>query len=301
MSSKPFNPWKRFNGIFVPLGVLTYSSLSDGAKLMFGRLSLYAGKEGVCYAFRDTIAEDMGIPLGTVARQLTELEEAGFIRRVQRGRGRPAAIEFLYHPALTGSEKSAGKAIPEMREQKEQKGGDAIPEMRQQGEHPQDSCPLKNETQQSQKWEGTYKEDKIHLQDSLSDKSSDTSRASRKPIAKAQESAHGANSQNGKPKTAEPEKPRPGISELSAEIEAIRGEKPTTRIVESVLTALGSASVAGFVRHLHEVNFRYRPGGAEAVGAWAWFVSTASSFADAENMRAENPRAEGLDDALEAI
>jgi hypothetical protein len=158
-----FNPWKRFNGVFVPLGLLAYPGLSDGAKLLYGRLCMYAGKQGICYAWRDTIAEDMGIHVGTVARQLNELTEAGFIRRVQRGRGRPAACEFLYHPALIGSERS-GEAIAEMRQQNENQQSPGVAKM--------DLCCRENATQQSQKCDSTYKEDKIHLKDSLKDSSS---------------------------------------------------------------------------------------------------------------------------------
>jgi len=169
VTSKPFNPWKRFNGIFVPLGVLTHPGLSDGAKLMYGKLCLHAGRAGICYVGRDTIAKDLGVHVATVARQLTELTEAGFIRRLQRGRGRAAVCEFLYHPALIGSERSV-EAVAKMRQQEDQEEADAIAEMRQQD--PEAVAEMRPScrtfaSQQSQNCDSTLKEEKNHLKESL--------------------------------------------------------------------------------------------------------------------------------------
>ena len=65
---QPFNPWKRFNGVFIPLGLLTHPGLSDRAKLFYGRLCLYAGKDGACFAGRKTMATDMGVSVATITR-----------------------------------------------------------------------------------------------------------------------------------------------------------------------------------------------------------------------------------------
>lgn len=111
-----FNPFKRFNGVFIPLGLLTHPGLSDRAKLFYGRLCLYSGKEGSCFAGRTTMAKDMGVNVATITRLLNELTRARFIRRKRRGPHHSDAIEFLYHPAFVQSEKTPID-VAEMRDQ----------------------------------------------------------------------------------------------------------------------------------------------------------------------------------------
>jgi len=97
---EPFNPHRRFNGVFVPLGLLRCRDIGDGAKLLYGRLCLFAGKDGECFADRTELAKEMGLSVASIGRQLEELVEAKFIRRVRRGRGQTALCRFLWHPAL---------------------------------------------------------------------------------------------------------------------------------------------------------------------------------------------------------
>ncbi len=153
-----FNPHRRFNGVFVPLGLLRFKEIGDGAKLLYGRLCLFAGKNGECFAERTALAKEMGVSVATIGRQLEELVNAEFIRRVRRGRGRTALCQFLWHPALESCErahsdsaKMRGQEAPksaELRHQEEaQTAQECVP----------DSAILRH----------TIKEDKIPLKDSL--------------------------------------------------------------------------------------------------------------------------------------
>ncbi len=104
---EPFNPHRRFNGVFVPLGLLRCREIGDGAKLLYGRLCLFAGKDSDCFAERTELAKEMGLSVATIGRQLEELVDAKFIRRVRRGRGQTALCQFLWHPALESCERAS--------------------------------------------------------------------------------------------------------------------------------------------------------------------------------------------------
>ena len=45
----PFNPYRMFNGLFIPEGLARSRAVSRGAKLVWGRLARYAGHNGRCY------------------------------------------------------------------------------------------------------------------------------------------------------------------------------------------------------------------------------------------------------------
>ena len=207
---EPFNPWRRFNGVFVPLGLLAYPGLSDGAKLLYGRLGLYAGKDGACYAGRDTMAKDMGVHVATITRLLNELTQAGFIRRIRRGPGRNDACEFLYHAALVESEK-----LPiDVAEMRDQGTGDDVAEVQHQGDGmmSQECAPDVAEMRLDDValLQHPYKEykihsKKIHKQDSSSSSSregSENSERSREPVAGKRKKIP-LSSDTRKPKTGE--------------------------------------------------------------------------------------------------
>ena len=102
VTTETFNSWRAFPAaIWLPLGVVKHPRLSWGAKVLYGRLCVYAGKEGVAYARRKQMATDMGVKnIVTIGRLLEELVAEGLIRRTRRGPSRPSACEFLRHPCL---------------------------------------------------------------------------------------------------------------------------------------------------------------------------------------------------------
>jgi len=58
---QPFNPFGRFNGIFIPETVCRYRGLSLGAKMIYGRLYRFAGRDGKAYPSVPTLGAEIGI------------------------------------------------------------------------------------------------------------------------------------------------------------------------------------------------------------------------------------------------
>lgn len=98
---EPFNPFKLFNGIFIPEALVRTGLVSPGAKLAYGRLTRYAGQEGNCYPSVPTLASEIGVSVRQAQRYLAELDENAFIQRIPRrsesGQGSNAYV-FLWHP-----------------------------------------------------------------------------------------------------------------------------------------------------------------------------------------------------------
>ena len=83
-----FNPFQRFDvNALVPMEVLRIEQLSHGAKLLYGLLRLYAGRNGRCFPSRDRLARDMGVKRRTVSAYLRELHEARLIKTEQPSGG----------------------------------------------------------------------------------------------------------------------------------------------------------------------------------------------------------------------
>jgi hypothetical protein len=104
---KPFIPYRLFNGIFIPERILQYAGLSPAAKLCYGALSRFAGKNGRCWPSQDQLAAALGgVSVRTVRRNLQELESQRLIRVVQIGLQRHNEYEFLWHEIFFGSERT---------------------------------------------------------------------------------------------------------------------------------------------------------------------------------------------------
>jgi hypothetical protein len=97
---EPFNPYRMFNGLFIPEGLVRCDSISAGAKLAWGRLARYAGEDGRCYPTVTTLAAEIGVGKRQGQKYLAELERARLIRRVRRFDQRAQTsneFEFLWH------------------------------------------------------------------------------------------------------------------------------------------------------------------------------------------------------------
>jgi hypothetical protein len=66
---------------FILNTVMRRTDLSPIAKLLWGRLSQFAGRNGQCYPTQYRLAEELGCVPRTILRALKELEDAGLIRR----------------------------------------------------------------------------------------------------------------------------------------------------------------------------------------------------------------------------
>jgi len=98
---QPFNPFKLFNGIFIPEALVLTKLISPGAKLAYGRLTRYSGQNGRCYPSVPRLASEIGVSVRQAQRYLAELDRQGFIRRIERcdGSGQNSNVYvFLWHP-----------------------------------------------------------------------------------------------------------------------------------------------------------------------------------------------------------
>lgn len=97
--------YKMFYGILIPIGIvnLPVSQLSQGAKLLYGRLCLYAGKDGKTYPSRELLAFEVGCSTRQVDNYVTELKEFGLIDVKRNGCGKNNNYYFLHHDCLNES------------------------------------------------------------------------------------------------------------------------------------------------------------------------------------------------------
>jgi len=98
-----FNPHSHFCGSFIPNWLLRRHEISHGAKLVYGRLCQYAGKDGECYPKLQTLADELAMGLSTVHKYVHELERWNLIRSIRRGLGMPNKYLFLTHIWMGGS------------------------------------------------------------------------------------------------------------------------------------------------------------------------------------------------------
>lgn len=90
--SKYYNPYKMFNGSFIPNWLLQHKELSSTAKLCYARLAQYMGKDGKCYPTHEQLSNEIGVCPRQIARVLKELETKDFIKVV-----RPMGKDKLRH------------------------------------------------------------------------------------------------------------------------------------------------------------------------------------------------------------
>ena len=79
-----YNPFRVFNGSFIPNAVLKCRDLSATSKLIFGRLCQYAGENGEAFPSYSTLGHEVGIERRQTIRAVRQLEDFGLIRAVPR-------------------------------------------------------------------------------------------------------------------------------------------------------------------------------------------------------------------------
>ena len=101
-----YNPYKIFVGIFIPNCIAETNKLSQSAKLCFGKLSQFSGKDGKCFPKQETLAKGIGVKsIKQIHRCLNELEKAQLIRREKpTGKDKlmhkPDAYVFIWNNTL---------------------------------------------------------------------------------------------------------------------------------------------------------------------------------------------------------
>ena len=94
---KHINPYKRFVGSLIPNWLLQRKEISPGAKLCYGRLCQYSGKNGQCYPKQITLARELGCSRSQVIRYINELVKHGLIEKIRVGLQRANRYKFLRH------------------------------------------------------------------------------------------------------------------------------------------------------------------------------------------------------------
>ena len=110
---QPFNPFKLFNGIFIPEALVRYRGLTLGAKIAYGRLTRYAGENGECYPSIPTLGNEIGIGATQARTYVHELCGKRFIAIEQRP-GTSGVYTFLWHEAFAG-EMGEKRKVPPLR------------------------------------------------------------------------------------------------------------------------------------------------------------------------------------------
>lgn len=90
-----FNPYRMFQGSRIPDWLERRKELTGDHKLIYARLLRYAGREGVAYPERGTLAAEVGLPVRSLQRYLSDLERIGLLRKERTGRA--TRYHFLWH------------------------------------------------------------------------------------------------------------------------------------------------------------------------------------------------------------
>jgi hypothetical protein len=113
ITGEAFSPFRIFRGLFVPEALARFGGISQGAKLAWGRLARYAGQNGECFPAMETLGVELGVTERQARRYVSELVNAGFLRRTSRfnGAGQTSnGFEFLWH-AIFESKPSDESAV----------------------------------------------------------------------------------------------------------------------------------------------------------------------------------------------
>lgn len=109
ISNRRFNPYRRFTGIFIPEDVvrLPIEKLSYGAKVCYGRLIRFAGKDGHCFPTIESIASEIGSSVRSVNCYIKELKDFGLIEVFRKDRFSSNQYFFLEHYIFNDTQDTA--------------------------------------------------------------------------------------------------------------------------------------------------------------------------------------------------
>jgi hypothetical protein len=106
------NPYaEKWTTANVPLWLLQHGEVSAGAKLLYGRLMLYAGKSGRAYPNQATLASDLDISTRQVRRYVQELEDHHLIEGKKRMFADSNHYIFRRHPWQQGPLANSGMPV----------------------------------------------------------------------------------------------------------------------------------------------------------------------------------------------
>jgi DNA-binding transcriptional ArsR family regulator len=237
-----FRPYKKFTGLFVPEGLARCTSISPGAKLVYGRLVRYSGQNGECHPALGTLAAEVGLKKRQVQNHLNRLEEAKLIRRIPRRSGRRQtsnAYVFLWHPLF---EEGVNKAAH---------GGVQEPT----------PGPMQDHAHKESQREESHLEEKVRDLDSLPQ------------IAKPRDSRQD-------PICAKYPRLRTALSEYMITPDDSERVEPSDRIVVDVMDAAAGASEEEVIQCIHYLNNErgLKPGTRHGPRGFSWFKSVVGDY-----------------------
>ena len=100
--SEIFSPYKQFLGFVVPNWLARRTKISHGAKLCYGRLVQYNGRDGRCNPRESVLASELGVSERQCRRLLAQLQRHGLIAIRQRGLRLSNSYSFLKHAWMDG-------------------------------------------------------------------------------------------------------------------------------------------------------------------------------------------------------
>jgi len=97
---KVFNPYNKFQGSFVPNVIMECRELSQSAKLLWGRLVQYSGRDGRCFPSISALAKGVGLSEDRTRKIIAELRDKKFILVTKTGRSGVNSYKFLENDIL---------------------------------------------------------------------------------------------------------------------------------------------------------------------------------------------------------
>lgn len=96
------NPYKMFEGAWIPLWLLERPEVSAGAKLVYSILCRHSGQNGECFPGIARLAKELGFPISqedsrSIRRHIQELVDFGLIKKEQIGLNKTNRYYFLKH------------------------------------------------------------------------------------------------------------------------------------------------------------------------------------------------------------
>lgn len=98
-----FIPWGRLMGALVPDAILS-SDLSAGAKLAYGLLCRFGGRDGRAFPTIKTLSNRLSVCETQVKTYLAELRRKGYIEQERGGNGEPSRYYFLWRTEFKACE-----------------------------------------------------------------------------------------------------------------------------------------------------------------------------------------------------
>jgi len=100
-----FRPYKKFIGSMIPNNLMRSKIISDGAKLCYGRLCQFNGKNGSAFPSYETLGEELGVTRCTAKRRVKELVDNKLIK-IYYNTGETNSYKFLWHEVFNDNDET---------------------------------------------------------------------------------------------------------------------------------------------------------------------------------------------------